>query len=493
MSEQENQNTTGGESLPNEVPESAAVPVAAVPPTEPVAFGEQTRDIFVDLPANKKPKAGPISLANETYNETIDKLNGMPNTDYAKSESGRSFLQSFSNSLFSIPYDSWYAGTTTRPGSYWVQEIPSESGLLAPSVQRFKSGDGKLLTGEAAIMRMRQALGQGTTFTVPLYHTGIWVTVKAPSDEELIELERRLMEEKANLGRQTHGMVFGNNSAIFAGILADFAIDHIYDSNLIEAERSYHEVIKCLDLPILIGCLAYTVWPQGFQYSRVKLNPADGTYVTEEAVLKLGGCFITDNLSLTERQRSHMAKQRGQKVNLETVRLYQEQFLRGQKRQVKVNDVVSFEMAVPTIAEYLESGAKWVDTITAIVDKALGLNADERKRVDYIEKLGKASNVRQYGHWITSITIGEDVIDKREDIDNSLNVYSGADEYSEKFFDDVQAYIEDSTISVVAVTRGDYDEESTKMKKFPNYLVLDVMSTFFILLRQKVQQMGQRT
>lgn len=484
MSEQENQNNAGGESLPTDVPESTT--------PDPVRYGEQTRDIFVDVPEDKKPTAGPVFIANETYNETVDKLQAMPNTDYAKSESGRTFLDSFRQSMFTIPYNSMYAGVTRRDGSYWMQEIPSEAGPLAPSVQRWKSGDGKTLTGEAAMMRMRQALGLGTSFTVPLYHTGIWVRVKAPSDEELIELERRLTEEKANLGRQTHGMVFSNNSAIFAGILADFAIDHILDSNLIEAERSYHQVIKCLDLPILLGCLAYTIWPQGFKYSRVKLNQADGTYLTEEAVLKIGGCFITDNLALTDRQRSHMAKQRGQKVNLETIRLYQEQFLRGQTRKVTVNDQVSFEMEVPSIADYLESGAKWVDTITSVVDKALGLNADERKRVDYIEKLGKASNIRQFGHWIKSITIGDDVITNREDIDNSLNVYSESDQHNNKFFDDIQQYIEDSTISVVAVTRGDYDQESTKMKQFPNYLVLDVMSTFFILLLQKVQRLDQR-
>jgi len=490
VSEQENQNSGEATSLPNDVPESN--PAEAAVPETPVVFGEQTRDVFVEKPKGNAVTPAHVKLANETYNETVDKLNAMPNEDYAKSESGRKFLESFKESLFTIPYNSMYAGVTTRFGSYWMQELPSEAGKLAPSVRQWKSGDGAMLTGEAAMMRMRQALGLGTQFTVPLYHTGIWITVKAPSDDALIELERRLSEEKANLGRQTHGMIFGNNSAIFAGILADFVIDHIYDSNLIEAERSYHEVIKCLDLPIMVAALAYTVWPQGFQYSRVKLNPENGTYITEEAVLKIGGTFITDNLSITDRQRAHMAKQRGQKVNLETLKIYQEQFLRGQPRKIVVNDLVSFNVAVPSIADYLESGSKWVNTITAIVDKALGLDADERKRVDYIEKLGKATNVRQFGHWITSITIDGNVIDQREDIDNSLDVYSSSDQYNGKFFDDVQAYIEDSTIQVIAVPRGNYEEESTKMKQFPSWLVLDVMSTFFILLRQRVWLLGQR-
>jgi hypothetical protein len=489
VSEQENQNNGEAAGLPTDVPES--IPAEAVVNEVPVHFGEQTRDVFVEAKPGQK-LIGKLRLANETYNETVDKLNNMPNEDYAKSASGREFLESFRESMFTIPFNSMYAGVTTRLGSYWVQELPTEAGKLGPSVQRWKSGDGALLTGEAAVMKMRQALGLGTTFSVPLYHTGIWVTVKRPSDDELIELERRLTEEKANLGRQTHGMIFGNSSAIFAGVLADFAIEHIYDSNLIEQERSYHQVIKCLDLPVLLAAVAYTIWPQGFPYSRVKLNPDDGTYITEEAIMKIGGTFIVDNLAITDRQRAHMAKQRGQKVNLETLKIYQEQFLRGQDRKIAVNDLVSLNVAVPSIADYLESGALWVNTITSIVDKALGLNADERKRVNYIEKLGKATNVRQFGHWVTSVSVDGNLIEKREDINNALDVYSGSDEYNGKFFDDVQQYIEDSTIQVIAVPRGTYEEESTKMKQFPNWLVLDVMSTFFILLLQKVQSLEQR-
>lgn len=500
MSHEHVQNNGVATPAPQDVPETptaaaptADTPVDTAPATEPVRHGEQTRPIFVAAEKGKTPVAGPISIANETYNETVDKLNSMPNEDFRKSESGRAFLNSFQQSMFTIPYQSWYSEITYRPGSFWVQELNSEMGKLGPTTRNWMSGDGAKLTGEAAMMRMRQALGMGTTFTVPLYHTGIWVSIKAPSDTELVELERRLTEEKANLGRATHGLIFGNNSAIFAGILADFVIDHIYDSNLIENERTYHQVIKCLDLPILIYALAYTVWPQGFKYSRVKLNEKLGSYITEEAVLKLGGCLITDDLAFTDRQRSHMAKQRGQKVNLETLRLYQEQFLRGQPRSVVVNETLSFEVGVPSIAEYLESGYKWVNTISSMVDKALGQNADERKRVEYIEKLGKSTNIRQFGHWVRSIKIGNDLIDTREDIDNNLDIYSAADQYNDKFFEEIQQYVEDSTAAVIAVTRGDYDEDSTKMKQFPDYLVLDVFSTFFILLLQKVQNLEDRT
>jgi len=463
-------------------------------PEEKVAAAptcEQTREIFIEHAVGQPRPPGQIDLANETYNETADKLNNMPNEDWGKSESGRRFLESFQRAMFTIPYDSWYSEITYRPGSYWVQDVPSENGPLFATKRSWQSGDGKKLTGEAAMMRVRQALGQGTTFTIPLYHTGIWVTMKAPSDEELVELNRKLTEEKVNLGRQTHGMIFGNNSAIFAGVLADFAIEHIYNSNLIEHERSYHEVISVLDLPLLIWGLAYTVWPQGYPYSRVKIND-NGEYITEEAILKLGSCQITDNLAITDRQRAHMAKQRGQKVNRETLRIYQEQFLRGQERRVVVNDQLSFVLSVPSIAEYLENGARWVNNITAMVDKALGLNTDERQRVAYIQRLGKATNLRQFSHWVKQINVGADILDEREDIDNALDVYSSADQYSEVFFDAIKQYVEDSTVSVVAVPRGDYENPSTVMKKFPNFMVLDTMSTFFILLLQKVQLLDQR-
>lgn len=500
MSEQENragslkvEDTNNGLTTTYPITGADSIAKTDVPETPAVTpTGEQTRDIFIEPTKEPRPDSVRLQVPNETRNETVDKLNQMPNQDYAKSESGRKFMESFRESLFMLPAASWYSEVTYRPGSFWMQEVPSENGKLAASTRNWLAGDGKKLTGEAAMMRMRQATGQGTTFSFPLYHTGIWVTLMAPEETELVELERRLTEEKANLGRATHGVVFGNNSAIFAGILADFVIDHIHDSNLIENERSYHQVISCLDLPILIWGLAYTIWPQGFPYSRTKIKPEDGSYIEESGLLKLGGLQITDNLALTDRQRNHMAKQRGQKVNLETIRLYREQFLRGATRRVTVNENLAFELAVPSIADYLESGNKWVNGISTMVDKALGLAANETKRIEHIEKLGKATNVRQFGHWVKAIHLGSDVIDDREDIDNNLDVYSGSDEHNEAFFDHIQKFAEDSTISVVAVTRGDYDESSNKMQQFPNYLVLDTMSTFFILLLQKVARLGLR-
>src|SRR5437763_16766142 len=91
VADQEDQNTAVP-TAPNDVPETPVITPAAVvaeAAPEPERYGEQTRDIFVPAVKGKAPTAGPIHLANETYNETVDKLNAMPNVDWAKSESGR--------------------------------------------------------------------------------------------------------------------------------------------------------------------------------------------------------------------------------------------------------------------------------------------------------------------------------------------------------------------------------------------------------------------
>lgn len=472
--------------------ETTAAPAAEVevPAVTVIPTVEQTRDIFVPAP-KWNDDAITLNIPNQTVEETNDVLNAMPNIDFAQSESGRALLHNLQQANFAIPHGGYYAEITKRLGSLWVQDVQSEVGPLMAMRPRMANVSGKKLVGEAALNQVRNALGMGTQFKVPLYHTGIWLTVKAATETELLELNRKLSEDKIRLGRETHGLAFSNTSVFFAATLADFVIKHIYDSNLIENELTWYEVIKVTDLPILVWAMAYTVWPNGFQYSRVKL---DGTGATEmeEALMKLGAVQFTDTQSLTERQRSHMSKHVGSKVNLETIRMYQEQFLRGQKRVVDITDGLSLELAVPTLAQYINNGTRWVNDIITMVDTAFAMPPTDKKRSEYINENGLATDARQFAHWISAVIAGGERIEEEEDIERALDAISADEDYVKKFREHVREYTEDSTISVIATPRSEFSEPATLTKRFPNLLVMDPMTTFFILLLQKTQMLAVR-
>lgn len=473
MDNQENQQ-------PNE---PVAVPVAA--PAAEVPSVEQKHAIFFPVEKFQEDKLT-LDVPNQTAEETNELLKELPTIDYGASQDGRTFIEHLRDGNFTIPHKDWLSGVPQRTGGQWRQEITSEAGPLRAQLPRLTVGGNGALTGDAANMKLRRAMGMGSLFKFPLWHTGIWLTLKAPTENALLELNRRLTEEKIRLGRQTHGLAFSNNSVFFAGHLADFVVAHIQNSTLIETEKDWHEIIDLRDLPHVVWGLAYAVWPNGFQYARTKINPEQGSWSDENGLLKLGALQWTDQGSLTQRQINHMAKSNGKVHNLETLRMYQEEFTRGQMRLVPLNDQVALELKVPTIADHIAAGSDWVNNIVTMVDRAFALPPDDKRRLDYIMQHGLATNMRQFSHWVSAIVIDGERVAGREDIDRNLDDLSGIDEVGDKFFAEVRKYEEDSMVSIIGVPRTALDQDSTAMQQFPSLLVLDPLTTFFTLLYRKV-------
>lgn len=464
--------------------EPVAVPAVPAAPETPVV--EQKHAVFAPLAKAFDPDVLVLDVPNQTAEETNDLLKQMPTMDFGASQEGRTFIEHLKDANFTIPHKDWLANVGYRVGSAWRQETASEAGPLRAQLPRLTAGAASAVTGDNANMRLRKAMGMGTLFKFPCWHTGIWLTLKAPTENALLELNRRLTEEKIRLGRQTHGLAFSNNAVFFSGHLADFVVAHIQNSTLIETEKDWHEIIDLRDLPHLVWGLAYTVWPNGFQYARTKINPEEGSWQDEHGLLKLGALQWVDQASLTQRQVAHMAKNQGKVHNLETLRMYQEEFTRGQMRLVPLNENVALELKVPSIAAHLDSGYNWVNNIVTMVDRAFALPPDDKRRLDYIMQHGLATNMRQFAHWVSAIVIDGDRITEREDIDRNLDDLSGIDEVGDKFFEEVRKYEEDSMVSIIAVPRTPADKDSTAMQQFPSLLVIDPLTTFFTLLYRKV-------
>jgi hypothetical protein len=478
----DNSNTDEGASVPNEEVKSPTV--------------DLDRPVIVEA-KNWNDDAITIAIPNQTLAETEALVRSMPNEDYDKSKEGRLLQEALVRANYSIPYNGMYSTIFNREGSLWKQNVKSENGDLTDVVPKIKAKAGQKLTGEAALMKARALMGMGSQFKIGLWHTGCWITLKAPEAAARVELNRRLTEEKIRLGRQTHGMAFSNNSVFFASTLAEFAIAHIYEHNIADmGNKSWEDIIKSPDLPILVWGMAYVIWPKGFQMLRSILDPEAGSFSNEKALVKLGGMHVTDNLALTDRQRMHMAKQ-FEKVTIEEIARYQSDFLRGQKRTFTLHEhedgeVVKIELKVPSIAEYLDAGSLWVNSIVTMVDKAFALPQSEDKRNDFIMQHGRATSMRQFSHWVNQIHLGDSFTDEPEEINNLLDTFSIEDDNVTKFVDEVKQYIQDSTISIVGVPTTKPGVPSTKQERFPHMIAIDALSVFFTLLLQTIRALEDR-
>jgi hypothetical protein len=328
---------------------------------------------------------------------------------------------------------------------------------------------------------------------VPLWHSGFWITLRAPSEGDVLELFRKTAEEKITLGRRTYGLAFANPSSYIAGDLVQFAFEHLHDATL-KSGINIREFIKVHDLQIIAWAMACAIWPKGFQYTRSVLVGEGEEKREVKGMLNLSKLLFVDTAQLTPWQVTHMSRRTGNTMTTEMLERYQSEF-KTTERAVELHEGLKMTLKVPTIEEYLQSGNRWVSSITDMVDRAFQQKPDDETRDRYISHQGKASVMRQFSHWVKDLQ--ETEVDKpfvfadTETIDMMMDDLTQVDSIREKFFDSVKKFIDDTTIAVIATPTVN-DSEKNKLPRFPFLVPIDALYSFFTLLVQKNNRIAQR-
>lgn len=451
----------------------------------------QDSEVFTPLEKNTTSDVT-LRIPGDTEERIGEALDAMPNVKLDETTAGSEWVRTIQAASYSVSKKGWFNATVAREGAMYKQSVPSERGNLAAGAPKFNDGADTKLTGERAVLRVRGVLGLGSIVKIPLWHSGFWITFKAPSEGALLELNRRFAEEKIALGRETYGLAFANNSVFFAGWLMDFALNHVYATTLKpEIQESLRSRISSLDIPIIAWGLACVIWPRGFPYARAVMDQTKEQNKIIREKLNLGKCQWTDTASLSPWQIGHMAGSHGSNMTAESIDKYRNEFTRGKGRAIKLADEIEITLRVPSLDQYLTSGQKWVNNIVAMVDKAFGLPPSDGVRDSYIMDQGKATNMRQFAHWVESLSVSGNLIDDDETLELTIDALSSSDEIRDKFFKGVKEYVEDATMSIIAIPATE-EEDKSELPRFPHLLPIDAMSVFFILLVQKVQKIQDR-
>jgi hypothetical protein len=482
--------------VPVPAPKAADEEEAPKPPRPDALNVKQQHEVYrAILPTDDVDEL--IMLPAGTNDEINVALAATPNVRLDDTEQTREWAFVLNEGTKITQIGSAFEASVRREDSMWVQEIPSELGVLAGAAPQFKDKPGVLLTGERAVLRLRHLTGQGSVYQVPLWHSGFWVTFKAPSDGAILELQRRIMQEKIDLGRHVHGLAFSNHSVYTAGWMTDFALNHIYDTNIKDiAPEQLRELIVSLDLPSVFWGIACVQWPNGFKYAQACANdPSKCQEVVRELidVTKLQWC---DQRVLTPWQVSHMAS-RNKKVTLDQIEKYRSEFVVGKPRVVELAPGVKATLKVPTVADYLTSGNKWVGAIVQMIDKAFSLSPEDGQRNQFITEQGQASTMRQFGHWLQELELpGDQKITDQETLEMSLDSLSGKEKIVDNFLNAVGKFMDEATSCVIAIPTHDCPKcghkRGSNLPRYPHLLPLDVMATFFILLGQKATSIRNR-
>lgn len=436
-------------------------------------------------------------LPSNSSTVTDEIIKDIPKTRLAETQQGKEWIGALNAGMSSVIYNDGLGKTAARSEANFVQGVESAQGILTATAPIFKSKEDTKFTGDRARLRIRQALKLGVIFNVPLWHSGFWIRIKAPSEGALLELYRQITADKVTLGRATYGLIFSNNTSYSARVLLDFVIENMYESSLaIKEGDNIRNYIKTPDLPILLWGLACSIYSNGFQYTRACISdPEKCNHILKEK-LDLSKLLWTDSTALTQHQINHMTKRQRGSMETDSLKRYTDEFIRGQKNKVNLTDDVSITIKIPTIVEHIDSGYRWINTIEENYGKAL--IQDESKRDDYLISQGKATVMRQYAHFVESIEVAGDVYDDVETLEEVLNDLTASDKIRNTFMDKVADYLAESTVSMIAIPTytcpscgGDQSPTKTNAS-FPNLIPIDIIPTFFTLLLAKLRKIEAR-
>lgn len=483
------------DSVPEPVQETKPTPVPVTPKVIEVAnYGRNSVmafPVFREKDTSTNDSSLPyLSLPIGKTEDTATLIENLPNIDIENSKDLETWVNVLKQGNNTAMAWGVFDKTSSDKEAEFKQVIKTELGPIAAMVPKMTDDLGSL-RGKAAVNRIRSMVGLGGHIQVPMWHSGFWVTFKTPSDGDLLELNRIILSEKISLGRYTHGLAFSNTSVVYSETLINFAIDHIYESSLRpDLLANIKDHLSTLDIPLFIWGLACSIWPRGFNYARAIGSPSTNNYRVLRELVNITKLLWTNNRAVSDWQRAHMANRKSGSTVIGSLERYKTEFIKGRAKSYPVRDNVAVTLHVPNSTEYLKSGNKWVNNIVNLIDTVLGMSADEGEREKQINNHGRASNLRQYAHWIESIKINETIITDEETIEETLNVFSAEKDLRTGIMDSVKNFIDDSTMSIIAIPATEA-EDKPELKDFPNLLPIDVMHVFFNLLVQLTTRIEQ--
>lgn len=381
-----------------------------------------------------------------------------------------------------------------RKDAKWSQELASDVGPLRGAVPKIVKREGQTYTGEAAVSIIRSRLKLGTNFQVPLWSSGFWVTITSPTEDELLELQRRIAAEKISAGRQTYGLMFSNTKVYITNILLEFIMDHIHRYSVDVRKDELVGLIKTTDMSQLIWGLASSIWPNGFQYRRACIaDVSKCTHVIEEK-LSLPKLSWVDRSCFTPSMTAHMARRGDKGMSLDSVKRFQEEMLRGQQFLAKLDDDLSVTFKIPAISEELTSGFRWINTMEELYGKSMSM--DEQVRDSYLLDQTRATIMREYAHCVQALHVDGDDYTDTDAIENILAECSSRDDLRTAFKKEIGKYLDSSLVSLIAIPSYTCPKCGTHQVvegfQYPELIPIDVGQTFFSLLGQRIQKIQTR-
>lgn len=471
---------------------------SATPAAEPVSKDRKSDTVKAPTTANNPVH---INLPPVTGTQMTDLVDDWPSFT-TPSKAIAQWADVTQEGLKHLQYRNVLDGLGTRENSEFVKEIPTDTVPMRILKTKAKINHANLTPDRIAAV-IHSSFSNGSSVTVPLWHSGFWIKMRAPEEHELLSLHQEVHSLKRVLGRSTVGLIYSANRVYIEAPIIELIANLIEQHSIkIPDNTSVIDHILSTDKNWLTHALACAIWPNGYEYSRPCVaDVKECQHVVTDTISPIEMQRV-DKSALSSWQKEHMLKRSANSMSIDSVLRYRDEFLRGTPRIVRLNDTTRVRLKICSVTDQIVRSRQWVDHIEDTYSTALTLPTEEREQ--YVLNQARATILRNYGHFIDAfIYVGSEdsdpiEIDDREQIDNLLDTLSGNDEVRKLLDQEIPKFIQDSTIAFVAIEDyecpncGKFQVDEKYLGKYSKLIPIDPISTFFVLVVQELRKLAQR-
>lgn len=336
------------------------------------------------------------------------------------------------------------------------------------------------LSGDIASAVIRKKLHGSDTVTIPLWHSGIILTVNPIPKKDILLLTTNLLGLRNKIGRNTRGAVFSSEDVAIHMAIVNKALSLLVSTNLKEQKIDLLNLIKVPDLQLLYAGLLAGLYPTGYPIvkacTQLTSNGTPCSFVYKSRFKEDGEYYPSDLLDftlltwvdqkdLTIQDKLHMSAKPGTH-SVDDILAYQD---RVKMYTVGLNDPVviwkedntsmKILFDVPNITEYEQSSALYKTAVTDLFDKATISN--ERRQGQIMSGFSAILKLCKHLAWIKEIIIEDydqasetttvSTISNKQDIFAQLEALSSIDNIDELLEKELNAFKSKATIAACGI------------------------------------------
>ena len=437
----------------------------------------------------RKRNDGDISLPTITIGEFKEMVEALPVISLEDSEHNRRLFELYRNMFYFTPRNDLFNTTLEDENRDFSQSLDVEDTKLKPLVPKVSANTGVKYTGEAALIRIQALLGNGSLLSIPLWHSGFWITIKVPSDSRLIDMEHDIMSAKVSMGRNVLGASFTNDQVYLTESIVNLLKECIYSTSVHPDAGDIFDLIQIHDIQTIAWALASIIYPNGYPYQRVVRKEEFSESTIARGMVDISKLFWVDRSKLSDSQKRHMVKRVKPTMSKSSIEDYQKSFKGFDTRRVEIVPRLSAVIGSCSVNQYLQAGQEWIMKCQSHIESILGDEDDDNKRNKLMTNYFQSALLSQYRHFVKSIILThdngeEEVNDDYDTVSLILENHSRDDDIRNNLLANIKQFIDDSVVSLIA-TVSINDEESDN-PEYPNLIPLDALYTFFTLVVRRV-------